>query len=81
MVTADQAGETDADARSPTHTGDKKEILPKAHGRSTEQNQPPENLRKESYGEGQRRRVRSTVRHHFVPSNARSLLSPSPSLL
>ena len=50
-VTTDQAGETDADACSPTHTREKMEVLPEAHGRSSEQHEPPENLRKESYGE------------------------------
>ena len=34
------------------------ENLPEAHGRSTEQNLPLENLRKEGYGERQRRSVR-----------------------
>ena len=57
-VTTDQAGETDADAYSPTHTGDTMEVLPEAHGRSTEQHEPPEDLQKESYGERQRRSVR-----------------------
>ena len=43
-----------------THTQKSEmETLPEAHGRSTEQSQPPENLRKNGYGEWQRRRARS----------------------
>ena len=57
-VATNQAGKTDADAYSPTHTGDTMEVLPEAHGRSTEQHEPPEDLQKESYGERQRRSVR-----------------------
>ena len=57
-VTTDQAGETDADACSPMHTGDTMEVLPEAHGRSSEQHEPPETCRKESYGERQRGSVR-----------------------
>ena len=32
----------------PTHTGAKTEVLPEAHGRSTEQHEPPENLQKKA---------------------------------
>ena len=43
-VTTDQAGETDADACSPTHSEETMEVLPEAHGHSSEQHEPPENL-------------------------------------
>ena len=47
-VTTDQAGETDVDACSPTHSGNTMEVLPEAHGRSSNQHEPSENLQKEA---------------------------------
>ena len=56
-VTTDQAGETDADACSATHSGDTMEVLPEAHGHSSKQHEPPETCRKkldrgEAFGSG-----------------------------
>ena len=45
-VTTDQAGGTDADACSSTDSKDTMEVLPEAHGRSSKQREPPENLQK-----------------------------------
>ena len=71
-VTTDQAGETYVDACSPTHIGDTMEVLPEAHGRSSEQHEPPENLRKETM-ENDRGEAFVPVRQHFVLANARFL--------
>ena len=58
-VTTGQAGETDADACSPTHSRDTMEALPEAHGHSSKQHEPPENLQKKKAMEkGRRRSVR-----------------------
>ena len=57
------------------------ETLPKAHGRSVEQSQPPETCAENSYGETTEEKGSVPVQQHFVLSNARSFLSLSPSLL
>ena len=51
--------------------GSKMENLPKAHGRSTEQNQPLENLRAEKLWRSTEKKSSVPVRQHFIPSNAR----------
>ena len=51
--------------------GSKMENLPEAHGRSTEQNQPLENLRAEKLWRSTEKKSSVPVRQHFVPSNAR----------
>ena len=45
------------------------ETLPEAHGHSAEQSQPPENLRKDGYGELTEEKSSVPVRQHFVLSN------------
>ena len=64
-VTTDQAGETDADACSPTHSGDTMEVLPEAHGRSSKQHGPPETCRKKLWRTTEEKRS-VPVRQHFV---------------
>ena len=51
------------------------ETLSEAHGRSAEQSQPLENLRKNGYGELTEEKSSVPVRKHFVLSNARSPFS------
>ena len=55
----------------PRTQGSKMEILPEAHGRSTEQNQPLENLRKRKLWRTTEKKSSVTVRQHFVLTNAR----------
>ena len=52
------------------------ETMPEAHGRSTEQSQPPETCVENDYGETTEEKSSVPVRQHFVLSNARSLSLP-----
>ena len=59
MATTNQAGETDADVCSSARSRDTMEVLPEAHGHSSKQHEPPENLQKKKAMEkGRRRSVR-----------------------
>ena len=61
---------------TPVHSGTQKsemETLPKAHGRSTEQSQPPENLRKDGYGELTEEKSSVPIWQHFVLPKMRDL--------
>ena len=71
-VTTDQAGETDADACSATHSGDTMEVLPEAHGHSSKQHEPPETCRKKLARMTEEKRS-VPVRQHFVLPNAQCL--------
>ena len=55
----------------PRAQGSKMEILPEALGRSTEQNQPLENLRNMKLWRTIEKKSLVPVRQHFVPSNVR----------
>ena len=70
-VTTDQAGGTDADACSSSHSGDTMEVLPEAHGRSSKLHEPPETCRKKLVRMTEEKRS-VPVRQHFVLPNARS---------
>ena len=56
--------------RMPNQPGNKMEILSEAHGRSTEQNQPLENLREEKLWRTTEKKRSVAVRQHFVLTNA-----------
>ena len=83
MVTTEQAGEQMSMPVRQRTKGNRLEVLPKAHGHSSEQREPPKTCTKRSYGfmenEGERS-IRSAIRQHFVLSTRDPLLSPSPSL-
>ena len=81
-VTTGEAGETDVDACSPTHSRDTMEALPEAHGRSSKQREPPENLQKEAM-ENDRGEAFGSGPTALRPSPQMRdpLLSPSPLLL
>ena len=81
-VTTDQAGETDADACSSTDSRDMMEVLPEAHGRSSKQREPPENLQKKKAMEnGRRRSVRFRSDITSSSQTRDPSLTTSPSLL
>ena len=70
-VTTEQAGEQMPMPVRLRTKGDRMEVLPEAHGHSSKQREPPENLQRRNYGEWRRRSVRPANRQHFVLYNVR----------
>ena len=68
-VTTEQAGEQMSMPVRQHKRGKRMEVLPEAHGRSSEQREPPRNLHRESYGAMEKEREASG----FGPTTLRPL--------